>query len=236
MTSSGLIVALGLAHLCLLPLLQAKSQCPGSAASLIPRFVRGALIIVPIRINQSGPYDFLVDTGTQITVMDPSLALELGLKPQGTVGLVSVSSYAQASITVLDWLEAGSHTVEKPLAVIQDLQEIQTADRRIRGVLGENFLAHFDLLIDYPHKLLCLDETNEMRESVRGEHIPLVPTQDTQVNCHSRNAWMSSFISQVLEAGRFYYSWIPAVTALFFMRIRNQDSGCSTRLCDKRAI
>jgi hypothetical protein len=52
-----------------------------------------------------------------------------------------------------------------------------SADPRIRGVLGENFLAHFDLLIDYAHKFLCLDETGAMRESVRGERIPLVASQ-----------------------------------------------------------
>ena len=88
--------------------------------------------------------------------------------------MFSVVDYAQAPVTVLDRLEANSHVVEKPLAVVQDLGEIQAADARIRGVLGENFLAHFDLLIDYAHKLLCLDETMTMRERVRGEHIPLV--------------------------------------------------------------
>jgi hypothetical protein len=119
-----------------------------------------------------------VDTGSQVTVIDPSLALELDLKPQGTVGLISVASFAQASVTVLDRLEAGSNVVEKPLVVVQDLGQIQAADSRIRGVLGENFLAHFDLLIDYGGKLLCLDETSAMRESVHGEHIPLVSPQD----------------------------------------------------------
>jgi Aspartyl protease len=169
-------VAVGLSTIAL-TVLQAESRCPGSAASVTPRFVQRALIVIPVRINQTGPYDFMVDTGSQVTVIDPSLALELNVKPQGTVGLVSVASYAQASVTVLDRLEAGSHMVEKPLAIVQDLREIQAADRRIRGVLGQNFLAHFDLLIDYPHKLLCLDETNAMRESVRGEHIPLVTPQ-----------------------------------------------------------
>jgi hypothetical protein len=33
------------------------------------------------------------------------------------------------------------------------------------------------MFIDYAHKLLCLDETSVMRESVRGEHIPLVTPQ-----------------------------------------------------------
>jgi len=154
-----------------LPTLQAESHCPAGIASVTPRFVLRALIVIPVRINQKGPFDFMVDTGSQLTVVDPSLAVELGLKPQGKVGLISVANYAQASVTVLDTLEAASHAVEKPLAAVQDLGQIQAADPRIRGVLGETFLAHFDLLIDYTHKLLCLDETGAMRESIRGEQI-----------------------------------------------------------------
>jgi hypothetical protein len=174
-----LIVAVSLASLSL-PVLQAKSRCPGGAASVTPRFVQRALIVIPVKVNLAGPFDFMVDTGTQVTVIDPSLALALDLKPQGTVGLVSVASYAQASVTVLDRLEAGSHVVEKPLVVVQDLGQIQAADSRIRGVLGENFLAHFDLLIDYGRKLLCLDKTKVMRDEVQGERIPLMTPQHSE--------------------------------------------------------
>jgi hypothetical protein len=67
--------------------------------------------------------------------------------------------------------------LEKSPAIVQDLRRIQAVDPRIRGVLGESFLAHFDLFVDYPHKLLCLDETGAMRNSIRGERIPLVPPQ-----------------------------------------------------------
>ena len=158
--------------------IEAEPRCPGNAASITPRFVQHALIVIPVRINQSGPFDFIVDTGSQVTVIDPSLAAELTLKTLGRVGLVSVSSVAQASATVLDTLEAGSQVVEKSPAIVQDLRRIQAADRRIRGVLGESFLAHFDLFVDYPHKLLCLDETSAMRNSVRGERIPLVRSPD----------------------------------------------------------
>jgi Aspartyl protease len=156
------------------PILQSEPHCPGNIASVTPRFVQHALIVIPVWINQSGPYDFMVDTGSQVTVVDPALARELNLKPLGTIGVFTVANYAQASITVLDRLEVNSHVVEKPLAIVRDFREIQAADSRIRGALGENFLAHFDLLIDYTHKLLCLDETRAMRERVRGEHIPLV--------------------------------------------------------------
>jgi hypothetical protein len=157
--------------------LHAEPHCPGNIANVTPRFVQRALIVIPVKINQAGPFDFMVDTGSQMTVIDPVLASELHLRPQGTIGLVEVANYAQASIATLDTLEAGSHVVEKPFVVVQDLGPIQAADRRIRGVLGENFLAHFDLLIDYPHKLLCLDENKVLQGNVRGEHVPLVRPQ-----------------------------------------------------------
>jgi hypothetical protein len=171
-----LLAAVSLA-LTILPAIEAEPRCPGNTASVTPRFVQHALIVIPVRINQSGPFDFMVDTGSQVTVIDPLLAAELNLRPQGRVGLVSVASVAQASVTLLDKLEAGSHAVEKSPAIVQDLRPIQAADPRIRGVLGESFLAHFDLFVDYGHRLLCLDETTAMRDSVRGERIPFVPPQ-----------------------------------------------------------
>jgi len=171
-----LLAAVSLA-LVILPVVEAEPRCPGNTASVTPRLVRDALIVIPVRINQAGPFDFMVDTGSQVTVIDPSLASELNLKAQGRVGLVSVVNFAQASATVLDTLEADSHVIEKSPAIVQDLRPIQAADPHIRGVLGESFLAHFDLFVDYGHKLLCLDETSAMRDSVRGERISFIRPQ-----------------------------------------------------------
>ncbi len=151
-----------------------EAHCPENVASVTPRMIAGALLVIPVKVNQSGPFDFMVDSGSQITVVDPSLAFQLNLKGQGTVGLVATASYIQASAAELDSLEVGSHVVDKPLVVVQDLGPIQAADPRIRGVLGENFLGHFDLLIDYPRKLLCLDDAQVIEGTIHGEHIPLM--------------------------------------------------------------
>jgi hypothetical protein len=153
---------------------QAETRCPGNIAGLRPRMVAGALLVIPVKINQSGPFDFMVDTGSQLNVIDPALAAQLDLKSQGTVGLVATAARSQASVGILDSLEAGSKVVLKPLVVVQDLGPIQAADPRIRGVLGESFLAHFDVLIDYSRGLLCLDETRLMQDYLRGERIPLL--------------------------------------------------------------
>ena len=174
-----LLVAVSLA-LTIPPAIKAEPRCPGNTASVTPRLVQHALVVIPVKINQAGPFDFMVDTGSQVTVIDPSLASQLDLKTQGRVGLVSVANFAQASVTLLDTLEAGSRVVEKSPAIVQDLRPIQAADPRIRGVLGESFLGHFDLFIDYGHKLLCFDETSAMRDSMRGEHIPFVPPQHSK--------------------------------------------------------
>jgi hypothetical protein len=133
--------------------------------------------VIPVKISESGPFDFMVDTGSQLNVIDHTLAAQLNLKSHGTVGLVATAAYSQASVSVLDSLETGSHRVLKPLAVVQNLGPIQAADPRIRGVLGENFLAHFDVLIDYEQKLLCLDEAKLMEQYLRGERIPLLTSK-----------------------------------------------------------
>lgn len=152
----------------------AETHCPGRVPSFHPRLVAGALLVVAVKVNQSGPFDFMVDTGSQLNVIDPGLAAQLGARSSGSVNLVATAAVFQAPIIILDSLEAGSLTVTKPLAAVQDLGSIQSADPNIRGVLGENFLAHFDLLIDYPHRLLCLGDANFMQKEIHGEQIPLV--------------------------------------------------------------
>jgi hypothetical protein len=161
----------------MVPTIPAETRCPGNAASITPRFVERALIVIPVMVNGAGPFDFIVDTGSQVTMIDPALASELHLRLEGTVGVISVAGYTKGSVTVLDTLEANSRVLEKPVAIVDGLGPIQAADARIRGVLGENVLSHFDVFIDYAHKLLCLDQTRRMRDSVRGERIPMETPQ-----------------------------------------------------------
>ena len=42
-----------------------------------------------------------------------------------------------------------------------------------QGILGENFLKHFDVLIDNDRHALTLDRTNQLAQSLAGERLPL---------------------------------------------------------------
>ncbi|HLY42290.1 MAG TPA: retropepsin-like aspartic protease [Terracidiphilus sp.] len=155
------------------PLL-AESHCPGNAASLSFRLVNGYQIVVPVSINHSGPYDFLLDTGTQMTILAPSLADELHLNAEGAAVVEGAGFQQSASPAKLELLEAGSYAVSNQKALVYRLLNLRSVDSRIRGILGEDFLEHFDVLIDHAHKRLCLDDSGSMGARIKGLHIPLV--------------------------------------------------------------
>jgi hypothetical protein len=173
MSQSRLLLCVTLAA-STLATLQSQAQCPGNIHSLHAEFVQRSQILVPVRINGSGPWDFLVDTGNLITMVDPALAAELALRPTTSIGVVAVTQAQRAAIQVVDSISVEEHSIQQPLLITHELSQLQASNPRIRGILGQNFLAHFDLLMDYQHKLLCLDETGQLQQSLAGEHLPLV--------------------------------------------------------------
>jgi hypothetical protein len=177
--------------------LSAEPRCPGNAVSIRPRFTGRSLIAVPVMLDNTGPYDFVVDTGAQITTIDPRLAEELHPKPLGTTHVTGVGTYSRASYAQLGSLEVGSYSVKDPLVLVQNLGQVQQADPRIRGILGENFLEHFDLLIDYGYRLLCLDDTKQLQRAVKGDRIALTPPR----NAEGYNAFMLPMVVEIRASG-----------------------------------
>lgn len=153
--------------------LNGERRCPGNVPSVPLRQVQGAVIVVSLSLNGTGPFDFLVDTGAQVTAIDEQLASQLGVQDEGNVHVSGVATYASKSYTHLAFLEVGGHRVPDVLAVIDNLTELHRADRRIRGIVGENFLMHFDLLVDNDHAALCLDDTGALAAAMKGTRIPL---------------------------------------------------------------
>ena len=163
----------------IVPALTAETHCPGNVASVPFRFASRHWIVLAVSINHTGPYNFLLDSGAQITIIDPSLATTLHLDTQGVAVVAGVGAGQSASYAQLDLVEAGSHSVAKQKVLVHDLQNLRSPDAHLQGILGEDFLEHFDLLIDNAHRLLCLDESAAMRAEVQGPHIPLVVTAES---------------------------------------------------------
>src|SRR5260370_11634672 len=163
----------------IVPAVRAKSRCPGNVASVPLRLLNGYKMTVAVSINHSGTYTFALDTGTPTTTIDPSLAVELGLTTQGEEVVAGLGFQASAPSVHLDRLEAGFRSVANHTVLVYGLQSLQSNGLSIRGILGEDFLEHFDILFDNAHSLLCLDDSPAMRASVKGSHIALITPAQT---------------------------------------------------------
>jgi len=155
----------------LVPALHAEAHCPGNIASVPLHFVNGYQMIVAVSINHSGPYDFLLDTGAQFTLIDPSLATELHLAANGSVPVTGNGFHTISSAVQLDQFNVGPSTVADLEVLEFDVQNIRPRYPNLRGVLGEDFLLQFDMLIDNDHRMLCLDDSTALRVALKGPRI-----------------------------------------------------------------
>ena len=153
--------------------LRAEKRCPGNVESVPLGLVNGYQMIVAVSLNHSVPHDFLLDTGTQFSIIDPSLATELHVKAQGSIPVEGTGFQSTASSVHLDYLAIGAHGVANLEAAVYNLQNLRSLKLDVRGILAEDFLQHFDMLIDNAHRQLCLDDSGAMRANVKGSHIAL---------------------------------------------------------------
>jgi hypothetical protein len=150
--------------------LNAETGCPANITAVPFHNVNRHEMIVEVSINHSGPYDFLFDTGTQVTVVDQSLAAELHLEAKGKAAVAGISFQGPAIFAQLDTVELGDHASTNQGVVVYDMKRLQSAGFAIRGLLGADFLSQFDVLINNALKVVCVDDTGAMLQGVNREH------------------------------------------------------------------
>jgi hypothetical protein len=151
-----------------------ETQCPGSVVPVQYHSLPHSHIGISATINGSGPYEFMVDTGAQITVIDPALARELKLESTGSLNIVTVSSHVDSPLVSAELMTIGPVSVRRIRMAAEDLGTVQADYPGLRGILGNNFLSRFDLLIDNAHRLLCFDDSHRMLQFLRGERVPIL--------------------------------------------------------------
>ena len=131
----------------------------------------GYLILVQTRVNGSGPFDFLLDTGTTRTVIDPELARQLKAPVIGEVSLTGVLHVRQDRLVRLQNVQLGEASLSGFGAAVDNLTRQKMLAPGIRGVLGEDFLSKFDILIDYKQHWLRFGGAPPTGEQCRFETI-----------------------------------------------------------------
>ena len=126
-------------------------SAPALAADAVPLKVIHQLPVVSVCINGQGPYDFLLDTGTESTLVDQRLAEELQLNIVDRLQLISANGMHPVGRAIAESVTLGPKTVNGVELLVDDLRELHAVAPQLHGILGENFLSQFNFLLDYRH-------------------------------------------------------------------------------------
>lgn len=113
----------------------------------------GGRMTVPVRIGTNGPYDFLIDTGAERTVLARGLAERLGLAPTGRATLMGVAGSVPVDLVDVAEVRLGSRSFYDLSAPLLDGTHIG-AD----GIIGLDGLQNQRLVIDFRKSLIAVDD------------------------------------------------------------------------------
>src|SRR5205807_8821687 len=123
-----------------------------SSAKVKFRLAGGAqpLILLPVDVNNRGPFDFILDTGAGTSLLSSDLAKQLDTRIIGSKEGQSAGGKVSVSLAKVDSIAVGETILRDVDVGIVDLAQIgKTVGAQIDGDLGHNFLKHFRVTIDY---------------------------------------------------------------------------------------
>ena len=116
------------------------------------------LIVIPVFVNDRGPFAFILDTGVSLCIVTRSLVSDVGIvalaaqQGYGGGGRVSLGVGSADSIALG---HAKAHGVR--VGITDELLRIAaTIGARVNGVLGYEFLRDFRLALDYTSQTIEL--------------------------------------------------------------------------------
>jgi len=144
------------------------------------------LVVVPVSINGAGPFNFLLDTGATNSDIDRGLADQLSLPRVGEHQVTGIQGNVRLSIGHAQSISVAGRIVRD--LNLNVLSRTNGLPSKVIGILGEDFLGNFDLLIDNRHHLIELQQgLGPMSDMFEGERLPvqLETTMDGQYVNHT---------------------------------------------------
>jgi len=114
-------------------------------------------IIIQVKVNGKGPFNMMLDTGTDPSAIDLATAKELGIKlePIGHPASGGGTSVNLVYETSLPLLEVGGLVAKNVEAVAMDLSKLsQRLAKPLNGILGHSLLKGRVVQIDYPNSVV----------------------------------------------------------------------------------
>ena len=127
-----------------------------SAPVFMPMESSSGLPVVSARINNHGPFKFIIDTGAGSSVFAESLAHELGFPSvaHAAMGRPGSTNPVAATVTRVAKIEIGGLTIEGVMAVFADLSEVMKKAPEVQGVLSVSMFQGLLVTYNFPAKTI----------------------------------------------------------------------------------
>lgn len=120
---------------------------------------------LPVTVNGTGPFAFMIDTGSQATAITHEIRSALDLAPAGTAVLVGMASRRNVDLANVERIEFGSNSFTDFVAPVL-MREHVGAD----GIIGLDALQDFRVLIDFRNHTIAVEDA-AAKQSSRGFEI-----------------------------------------------------------------
>jgi len=121
-------------------------------------------IIVPAIVNGIGPVSFMLDTGSNGSVISEQLASTLGAKAVAKTTLMSASGRRDALVVRIEHFSVGGVSADDVLMTVAspdafNLPDLATSGRKVQGVIGQDVLGTLRYTIDYRERRIVWHDT-----------------------------------------------------------------------------
>ncbi|MBD2842786.1 aspartyl protease family protein [Erythrobacter rubeus] len=114
---------------------------------------RNRRLTIPVTIEGQGPYDFMIDTGSQATAVTHHINRNLALPHIRVAQLVGMASIRPVDVVEVNNLVVGTHTIHNISAPV-----LNRAYLGADGIIGLDSLQDFRVLIDFRKDTIALED------------------------------------------------------------------------------
>ena len=114
-------------------------------------------LIVPVKINGTGPHNFILDTGSSVVCVCDRLAQDLQLEEGDSHEALGASGTFKINVVKIKSISVGKALRRNLDVAVMELSEISLKmGMTIDGILGYDFLRKYQLSINYLTKEIIL--------------------------------------------------------------------------------
>lgn len=121
------------------------------------RVERDRRMTIPVRIGDKGPYDFVVDTGSQRSLVAASVAARLALKPSRNLRIIDIGGRQEVATVEAEEVGIGSRSFYGLVLPVMEDENLGA-----EGVIGTDNLQEQRVLLDFTRNRMAVGSARSL--------------------------------------------------------------------------